>query len=491
MNTFKDFGLSPEILMGLTDLGFTAPSPIQAKAVPFILKSKQDLIALAQTGTGKTAAFALPIVDQIKPGTNELQTIVLCPTRELCLQITQDIKNFTKHVKGVSVTAVYGGERIDIQIRALKRGTNIVVGTPGRVHDLIRRNVLKLGAIKWVVLDEADEMLDMGFKEDLDTILAQTPKERQTLLFSATMSKSVYSIAKKYMHDIEEISVGEKNVGADSVTHEYYITHPRDKFEALKRILDNLPGVYGIIFCRTKIETQEIADRLKQANYDAEALHGDIAQNIRTKIMGRFKRKSIRLLVATDVAARGIDVNNLSHVINYTLPDQNEAYTHRSGRTGRAEQSGISISIITPRDARTIQELERITGKTIERKYIPSGEEICIKQIDAFLKEVAETDTTRIENEPYFETIITELKKTKKEDLIKQLIAYKFTHLLGEYTNTRDLNAEPARYSGGGNRGRSGRRGGYRGGYPRQRNASPRGGYAQRRSNRPTYNRSK
>lgn len=442
MTTFKDLGLNSEIIKGLDDLGFTEPSPIQEKAVFFILKSKEDLIALAQTGTGKTAAFVLPILNQIKKDEKDLQAIILCPTRELCIQILQDIQKFSKYLKGVSATAVYGGERIDIQIKSLKKGTNIVVGTPGRVHDLIRRKALKLQSIKWLVLDEADEMLDMGFKDDLDAILSQTPETRQTLLFSATMLKSVQSVASQYMNNAQEISVGERNVGAKNVSHEYYVVNARDRFEALKRILDYLPGVYGILFCRTRNETQEVADKLKQADYDAEALHGEISQSMRTKIMDRFKRKQIRLLVATDVAARGIDVNDLSHIINYNLPDHNEAYTHRSGRTGRAQKSGVSVAILSPRDVNRIGELERIIGKKFEHKKIPTGKDICLKQIDNFIKEIETADTQIISNKEYFQDASERLKKINKEDLVKYFISYKFSRLLDSYKNAGDLNAK-------------------------------------------------
>lgn len=442
MTTFKELGLNSEIMNSLDDLGFIEPSPIQAEAIPFLLKSKKDLTALAQTGTGKTAAFALPILNQIKAGSKELQAIIICPTRELCLQISQDIKKYAKYSKGISVAAVYGGERIELQIKSLRSGTNIVVGTPGRLNDLIRRKILKLQTIKWLVLDEADEMLDMGFKDDLDAILSDTPQTRQTMLFSATMSKSVHTIAKKYMKDAEEISIGAKNVGAENVSHEYYIVQGRDRFEALKRILDYLPGVYGILFCRTRNETQEVADKLKQANYDAEAIHGDISQGMRTKIMERFKRKQIRLLVATDVAARGIDVSDLTHVINYNFPDQNEAYTHRSGRTGRAQKKGVSILIITPREARRIREIENIIGKKIEYKKVPNGEDICRKQIDNFLEEMQSADIKEMINEQYFSEIIEKLKKINKEDLIKYILAHKFSHLLRDKKNSYNLNAE-------------------------------------------------
>lgn len=447
MTTFKELGLNFEIMKSLDELGFIEPTPIQEKAIPFILKTKKDLIALAQTGTGKTAAFGLPILNQIKTNKKDLQAIILCPTRELCIQISQDLKKFAKHSTGISITPVYGGENITLQIGSLKRGTNIVVGTPGRVCDLIRRKVLKLQSIEWLVLDEADEMLDMGFKEDLDAILEQTPKTRQTLLFSATISKSVHSIAKRYMNKAQEISIGEKNVGAENVSHEYYVVQTRDRFEALRRILDSLPGVYGILFCRTRRETQEISDKLKQANYDTEALHGDISQNMRTKIMDRFKQKQIRLLVATDVAARGIDVNNLTHVINYNLPDQNEAYTHRSGRTGRAQSSGVSVSIVSPREVRTIRELENVVGRKIEQKKVPNGEEIFRKQIDSFIEEIEKTDIKKIGNEKCFSEIADKLKKISKEDLVKYFIADKFSHLMNVRQNARDLNAQAALFS--------------------------------------------
>jgi len=440
MKTFKDFGLSSDIIKGLDDLGFTEPTPIQEKAIPFVLESKKDLIALAQTGTGKTAAFGLPIINQIKAEKRALQSIILCPTRELCLQISQDLKKFTKYSKGFSVTAVYGGERIELQINSLKRGTNVVVGTPGRVNDLIRRKVLKLGDIKWVVLDEADEMLDMGFKEELDAILDETPKEKQTLLFSATMSKNVKNIAVKYMGDYEELSAGEKNIGADKVTHEYYVVQSRDRFEALKRILDSLPGVYGILFCRTRRETQDVAEKLKAANYDAEPIHGEISQSSRTKIMERFKQKKVRLLVATDVAARGIDVSDLSHVINYNLPDQNETYTHRSGRTGRASKSGVSISILTAKDLRKVKDLERIIGKSIERKTIPNASDVLLKQAEIFIQKMEDNTLEEIDKSIDLSEIENRLNKINKEDLISRIIKLELGTFLASYKNKRDIN---------------------------------------------------
>jgi len=442
MKLFKELGLKAEIMSSLKDLEFIEASAVQAECIPFILKSKSDLIALAQTGTGKTGAFGIPILNQINTRGRDLQAIILCPTRELCIQISQDIQKFAKHSKRVDITPVYGGERIGIQIRALRRGTHIVVGTPGRVHDLIRRNVLKLQTIEWLVLDEADEMLDMGFKEDLDAILEQTPKSRQTLLFSATISRSVYSIAKNYMSNAKEISIGENNVGADNVSHEYYVVGARDRFESLKRILDNLPGVYGLLFCRTRIETQEIAEKLKRLGYDTDALHGDISQNIRTKIMDRFKKKESGLLVATDVAARGIDINNLTHVINYNLPDQMNSYTHRSGRTGRAGKSGIAVSIVSPREVGRLKGLERIINKKIEYKKVPSVEDIYMKQVNNYIEEIEATDVSKTENDIYFPEIVKRFGKITKDELIKLFIANRFNNLVDDKHGSRDLNAQ-------------------------------------------------
>ncbi|MFH0950894.1 MAG: DEAD/DEAH box helicase [bacterium] len=439
MTTFKEFNLKPELMASLQALAFVEPTPVQEQVIPFLLKSKKDLIALAQTGTGKTAAYALPILQLINGQDRKLQAIILCPTRELCLQISQDIKAFAQQSPAIKVTAVYGGENIEWQIKSLKSGTNIVVGTPGRVHDLIRRKVLQLQSIEWLVLDEADEMLDMGFKDDLDSILEQTPTSRQTLLFSATMSKSVNAIARRYMTEAQEIIVGARNVGAEKVAHEYYVVQARDRFEALKRILDSLPGVYGILFCRTRNETQVVADKLKLAHYDSEALHGEITQSTRTKIMDRFKRQQVRLLVATDVAARGIDVSNLSHVINYNLPDHDESYTHRTGRTGRAQNSGVAISIVSPRETGRIRKLEEMIGKKFTCKTVPSGTDICRKQIDSFLEEITKIEISELGQEQYFVDITEKLKDVSKEDLIKHVISHKLSSLLATYQNAPNL----------------------------------------------------
>lgn len=439
MLNFTEMGLNEKLLRALEELGFATPSPIQSAAIPRLIKSDRDLIALAQTGTGKTAAFSLPILQKIGHNKKELQAIILCPTRELCLQLHADIKRYSKYMNGVEAVAVYGGERIDIQIRGLRAGANIVVGTPGRVMDLIRRKILKLGDIRWLVLDEADEMLDMGFKDDLDAILSETPKTRQTLLFSATMSKSVRSIAEEYMKNPEEISMGEKNRGADKVSHEYYVVNAHDRFEALKRILDYIEGAYGILFCRTKIETQRVADMLKQAGYDAEPIHGDVTQAIRTKIMDNFKKKRIRLLVATDVAARGIDVSDLTHVINYNMPDQPETYTHRSGRTGRAQKSGISITIFTPKELSKLKPLERVIGKDFEYKKVPGAKEIFERRIDTFLERVMDCQID--EDTASFRLIEEKLKKAKKDDLVRFVIQDKFARFLSEAEGASDINS--------------------------------------------------
>lgn len=444
MTTFKELGLNKEIQQSLDDLGFVNPSPIQAESIPFLLNSKNDLIAFAQTGTGKTAAFSLPIIHQLEKNTKDLQAIILCPTRELCLQISKDIVAFTKHSKGVSTLAVYGGDSITNQINTLRRGVNIVVGTPGRVHDLIRRKALHLQDIEWLVLDEADEMLDMGFKDDLDAVLAETPETKQTLLFSATMSSSVHAIAKKYMTNAHEISVGEKNTGADNVAHEYYIVQARDRYEALRRLVDSLPNIYGILFCRTRRETQEVADKLKENHYNAEPLHGEITQNMRTQIMDRFRKRKIQLLVATDVAARGIDVNDLTHVINYNLPDANETYIHRSGRTGRAQKSGTSITILHPKEKSRMMDIQKKVGKTFIHKQVPQGEDICQNQLLGFIDKIKEAKVNEEQIKQYLPAVNERLNGLNREDLINHFISYELSHFLEAYEESRDLNTNAA-----------------------------------------------
>jgi ATP-dependent RNA helicase DeaD len=438
MKTFKELGLNPKILQSLEELGYIEATPIQEQAIPFVLENDQDLIGLAQTGTGKTAAFGLPIIHKLEKS-RDLQAIILCPTRELCLQISREMAGFSKHSSGVSIATVYGGARVDLQIQQIRNGANIVVGTPGRVHDLIRRKILKLQTIRFVVLDEADEMLDLGFKDDLDAILADTPETKQTLLFSATMSATIHGIAKKYMHGTKEISVVKKNVSSDNVVHQYYLVKPGQKYEALRRVVDSEPDIYGILFCRTRNETQEIADKLKEDRYSTEALHGDISQNMRTQIMERFRQRKIQLLVATDVAARGIDVNDLTHVINYNLPDVNEVYVHRSGRTGRVQKKGISVSILTMREVRKVRELEQKTGKTFELKKVPTGQEICQKQLFSLVEKMKSIEVDRDEIAPFLPAVEELLKGISRQDLLARFVSAEFNHFLSLYKDSKDL----------------------------------------------------
>ncbi len=440
MNTFKKMGLAPELLHAVEDLGFAEPTPIQQKAIPLILNSATDYVVLAQTGTGKTAAFGLPVLQLGDPDFPQLQTLVLCPTRELCLQISTEITRFSKYMPGNSVTAVYGGASIQEQIRNLKGKRQIVVGTPGRVLDLINRKVLDLSAIRWLVLDEADEMLNMGFKDDLDAILEQTPREKQTLLFSATMPDEVTKIARTYMNAPEEISVGKRNVGADNVTHEYYMVHAKDRYAALKRVADMNPSIYGIVFCRTRMETKEVAEKLMHDGYNADALHGDLSQSQRDYVMSRFRMKNIQMLVATDVAARGLDVQELTHIINFNLPDDPEVYVHRSGRTGRAGKTGISVSLVHVKESGRIRELERITNKQFEKKQVPGGREICEKQLINLVDKVKSTQVDEVSIEKYLPAIYEKLEQLDREELIKHFISVEFNRFLEYYKDAPDLN---------------------------------------------------
>lgn len=453
MTTFLETGLKQEILKAIDDLGFITPTPIQEQTIPVILASDGDIVALAQTGTGKTAAFGLPILHRIDENAYGVQVLVLCPTRELCMQITSDITLFSKYMKQVIPVAVYGGASIETQIKKLKKGGQIVVGTPGRVLDLIRRKVLKLGSVKWLVLDEADEMLNMGFKDDIDTILAETPEGRQTLLFSATMPREIKDIAVNYMKDPSEISVGKRNAGAENVRHEYYVVHAKDRYLALKRIVDINPSIYGIVFCRTRQETKEVADHLMQDGYNADALHGDLSQAQRDYVMNRFRLKNLQILVATDVAARGLDVNDLTHVINYNLPDELEVYVHRSGRTGRAGKSGISVSIIHTRETGKITSLEKILHKTIEHRKVPGGREICEKQLFNLIDRVEKTSVNESQIQQYLPGIYKKLDWLNREELIKHFVSVEFNRFLAYYENAPDLNVQIREKSGGkGNR---------------------------------------
>lgn len=440
MIDFKNIGLKKEILDAIQDLGFDKPTEIQEKSIPYILNSKKDLVALAQTGTGKTAAFGLPIIQQINPKSDHVQALIICPTRELCIQITKDIDNFIKYLPDISVISIYGGARIDTQMRELKKGKNIVVGTPGRVLDLIRKKSLKVNHIQWLVIDEADEILNMGFKEDLDAILAETPQKKQTLLFSATMPSNVSKIAQKYMHEAEEIKIHKENASLTKIEHFYYMAHAKDRYEVLRRITDVNPDIYGIVFCRTRRETQEVADKLAQDHYPAEALHGDMSQEQRSSTMNRFRKKQIQLLVATDIAARGLDVDNLTHVISYNLPDSLETYIHRSGRTGRAEKSGISIVIVHMREKHSIQILERKIGKSFKQKQIPLGKEICEAQLFHLMNKIADVKIDEQEIKPYLAPLHEKLETLSKKDLIERFVSMEFNRFLSFYKNAPDLN---------------------------------------------------
>lgn len=440
MITFHELGLNKNLLQAVDELGFVNPTPIQQKAIPQILGSEKDLIALAQTGTGKTAAFGLPILEQLSVESRTVQAIILCPTRELCLQITKDLESFSKYLGNVMIQSVYGGADAVKQINGLKKNPQIVVGTPGRTLDLIKRGALKINHINWLVLDEADEMLNMGFREDIDAILEGTPKEKQTLLFSATMMKEVRRIANEYMHKPDEISIGKSNEGANNVEHHYYMVRANDRYLVLKRLADINPNVYGIVFCRTRRETKEVADALIQDGYNADALHGDLSQAQRDTVMDKFRRKQLQLLVATDVAARGIDVNELTHVINYNLPDDPEVYVHRSGRTGRAGNKGISIVIAHSREGRKIKELEKLIGKRIEAKKVPTGKEIVEKRLFATIDKIEQIDVDETQIAPYMDTISKKLEWMDRDELLRRFVSLEFTTFLDYYKNAKDLN---------------------------------------------------
>jgi ATP-dependent RNA helicase DeaD len=440
MLTFEETGLSHELLTAIKDLEFVYPTPIQEKIIPALLGNETDIIGLAQTGTGKTAAFGLPIIQRSDQFSSAVQTLVLCPTRELCMQVAGDLTDYSKYIEEFRVVAVYGGASAEIQIKSLKRGCHLVVGTPGRVLDLIKRRVLNIENIKWLVLDEADEMLNMGFKDELDAILEKTPQGKQTLLFSATMPNEIRRIAEKYMHHPIEITAGKKNIGAENVRHEVYFVHAKDRYEALKRIADMNPNIYGIVFCRTRSETKAIADKLMADGYNADALHGDLSQPQRDSVMNRFRTKYLQILVATDVAARGLDVSDLSHIINYNLPDELDVYIHRSGRTGRAGKRGISVSICHSREVRKISDLEKLTGKKFERKPVPGGREICEKQLFNLIDKVEKIEVNDQHIEQYLPVIYKKLEWLGREDLIKHFVSVEFNRFLAYYKDAEDLN---------------------------------------------------
>ena len=440
MQTFKETGLQDEILRAVEKLGYEKPTPIQAKTISHLLQSGQDLMALAQTGTGKTAAFGLPTLQKVDPKNPETQVLILAPTRELALQITNDMQSFARYISGIQIVPVYGGASIETQIKALRKTAQIVVATPGRAKDLLQRGHLQINRIHTLILDEADEMLTMGFKDELDAILAQTPAEKQTLLFSATMSKEVERISKNYMRHPQKISVTAENKGADTLEHVYYMVHAKDRYEVLKRLADLNPDIYGIVFCRTRRETKEVAAKLMHDGYNADALHGDLSQAQRDDVMKRFRNRQLQLLVATDVAARGLDVNDLTHVINYNLPDQTEYYTHRSGRTGRAGKKGISIAIIHSREKNKIRDIERISKIKFQQKPVPKGEEICSAQLMSLTDKVVHMPVNDKQIEPFLEEIYHKFAHLSREEIIKHFVAAEFNRFLDYYKNARDIN---------------------------------------------------
>jgi len=440
MITFQDSGLKPEILKGIEKLGFLEPTPVQSKVIPMLLKGQRDLVALAQTGTGKTAAFGLPLLHLIDSGKKAVQALVLCPTRELCVQITRDLAQFSHYMPHVKTLAVYGGSSIYLQMRALEQGVHILVATPGRMGDLLRRGSAKLSKVERVVLDEADEMLSMGFQEELESILKNVPDTANKMLFSATMPNPVAAIARKYMRDPEEIIVGQRNAGAVQVTHECYTVHARDRYNAMKRIIDTQPEFYGIVFCRTKIETQEVASRLVEDHYQSAALHGDLSQDQRDRVMKNFRSRVIRILVATDVASRGLDVTDITHVVNYDLPSDYDVYTHRSGRTGRAGKAGISIVLANMREHYKIRILENKVKKAFEHKRVPTGQDVCKIQLDLLLKRLLSMETPDKELAPFLAEINHALKDLSREDLVKKLLAQDFIRILAYYKNAPELN---------------------------------------------------
>ena len=439
MINFEEMGFTPGILKAIQELGFENPMPVQEKVIPLMLGGEVDIIALAQTGTGKTAAFGLPLVQATDTEINNTQALILCPTRELCMQITGDLTDYAKYTGKLKILAVYGGASIDNQIRGLKKGVHIIVATPGRLIDLIGRGAARLSAVTTVVLDEADEMLNMGFLDSINEILEEVPDGRRTLLFSATMSKEISSIARKYMDSPVEITIGTKNSSADNVSHAYYLVHAKDKYKVLKRIADFEPDIYGIVFCRTRKETQEVASKLINDGYNADALHGDLSQVQRDAVMQKFRMRNLQLLVATDVAARGLDVDDLTHVINYSLPDDTEIYTHRSGRTGRAGKTGISISLVHLRERHNLQQIERLVKKPFKAIPIPTGTEICGKQLFHWLNKLETVVTDHQEIEKFLPEIKEKLAGLDREELLKRVVSLQFDRFRGDYRNGEDI----------------------------------------------------
>ncbi|MEJ8762457.1 DEAD/DEAH box helicase [Phocaeicola sp. HCN-40430] len=439
MKTFEELGVSPEIRKAIEEMGYENPMPVQEEVIPYLLGNRNDVVALAQTGTGKTAAFGLPLIQKINVSKRVPQALVLCPTRELCLQIAGDLTDYSKYITDLKILPVYGGSSIDSQIRSLKKGVHIIVATPGRLIDLMERKVAHLETIADVVMDEADEMLNMGFTDSINAILEQVPEDRNTLMFSATMSPEIARIAKTYLHNAKEITIGTKNEGSKNVHHIAYTVHAKDKYLALKRVVDFYPQIYGIIFCRTRKETQEIADKLIQDGYNADSLHGELSQVQRDLVMQKFRQRHLQLLVATDVAARGLDVNDLTHVINYGLPDDTESYTHRSGRTGRAGKTGVSIAIINLREKGKMREIERIINKKFTIGTLPSGKEICEQQLIKVIDDIEKVKVDEEEIETFLPNIYRKLEWLSKEDLIKRVVSMEFNRFLDYYKNAPEI----------------------------------------------------
>ena len=439
MKTFEELGVNENIRRAIEELGFEHPMPVQEEVIPYLLGNKNDVIALAQTGTGKTAAFGLPLLQKVNAQDRATQAIVLSPTRELCVQIADDLKDFSKYIDGMHIVPVYGGADIRPQIRAIKHGTQVIVATPGRLVDLINRGVMELEKVNNIVLDEADEMLNMGFSDSINAIFEQLPEDRNTLLFSATMSREVEKVAKSYLHDYKEMVVGSRNEGAEHVNHIYYLVHSKDKYLALKRIVDFHPRIFAIIFCRTKAETQEVADKLIKDGYNAEALHGDLSQQQRDLTMQKFRQHTVQLLVATDVAARGLDVDDLTHVINYGLPDDIESYTHRSGRTGRAGKKGTSISIIHIKEKWKVRQIEKQIGKDFIDGELPKSEEICKKQLFKVMDDIMKTDVDEDQIAPYMADIMRQFEYVDKEDIIKKMVTVTFGRFLDYYQHAPEI----------------------------------------------------
>ncbi len=456
--TFRELNLKDDILSAIEELGYVQPMPVQEKTIPFMLEQTADLVALAQTGTGKTAAFGLPVLHMIDASQKKVQALVLAPTRELCIQISNDLKGYSKNMRGMRVVPVYGGEDIRTQLKQLDTPPQIIVATPGRLIDLIERGKIELGGINFLVLDEADEMLNMGFKEDIETILQRTPDTRRTMLFSATMPKEIAMIAKRYMKNYEEITIGTKNSGSENVAHIYYVSQARQRYLVLKRIVDLNPDIYGIVFCRTRQETKEVADKLMHDGYNADALHGDLSQAQRDTVMQKFRIRNIQLLVATDVAARGLDVSDLTHVINYNLPDDVEIYTHRSGRTGRANKKGISVSIIHSKEKFKIKDIERMLKKDFEQQQIPNGLEVCKKQLFHMIDRMENVEVNEEQIDPYMAQIMKQLEYLSKEEILKRFVSLEFNRFLDYYKDSEDLNYHEKNERGSRERGERGDR---------------------------------